>query len=258
VTLSVEDGIATVTLNRPDSLNALSQEVMRSLERQVDVIGQLSEIRVVLITGAGRAFSAGGNLLEFEDMLATDKMMLLAQLRYNQDIFGKIEDLSMPVIGVANGVAVAGGLELLLCCDMILASEDAKIGDGHTRYGVMPAGGATVRLEEWISPPRAAQLFYTASLYNAAVLRDWGLVNEVVSADHLMDRAVELAREIAERSPEAIRHIKALRRQGRPQSRDLRLRAELDHFAQHVNGADFAIGLSAFRNRLSPRFRSPQ
>ena len=257
VTVSVEAGVATVTLNRPESLNALSQEMIGALDRQVDAIAGRRDVRVVLVTGNGRAFSAGGDLLEFETALRRNKAELLGYLAYSQDVLQKVEDISVPVIGVANGTAVAGGLELLLCCDIILAAEGAKIGDGHVRYGVVPAGGATVRLAERISVSHAAQLFYTGAFHDAAMLRDWGLINEVLPSDRLMLRARELALEIASRSPEAIRHIKALRREARDPSRTARLRAELDHFADHVNGADLAAGLAAFRSKQSPTYQDP-
>src|SRR5690606_7489945 len=106
------------------------------------------------------------------------------------------EDLPVPVIGAANGVAVAGGLELLLACDIVLAAEGAKIGDGHAKYGVVPTGGATVRLVERIGRSHAAQLFYTAALVDAGTMVRWGLVNEVVAKDRLMQRAKEIAREM--------------------------------------------------------------
>ncbi len=105
----------------------------------------------MILTGAGRAFCAGGDLIEFEAALKAGGTKLIDTLRYNQDVLQLVEDLPVPVIGAVNGVAVAGGLELLLCCDIILAAEGVKIGDGHTRYGIVPAGGATVRLRERIS-----------------------------------------------------------------------------------------------------------
>ena len=118
---------------------------------------------------------------------------------------------------------------MLLCCDIIIAAEGAKIGDGHTRYGIVPAGGATVRLGERMSPSHAAQLFYTASLVDAETLVQWGLVNEVVPRDRLMERAMEIAREICRRSPEANRHIKALTsRTARMTARDTRLQREVE------------------------------
>jgi enoyl-CoA hydratase/carnithine racemase len=247
VSLDVRNGIATLTLNRADKLNALSREMMISLAAQVEAVAQLPGLRVVIITGSGRAFSAGGDLIEFGAALEADPARLLADLRYNQETFTRIEALPVPVIGVANGLAVAGGLELLLCCDIILAAEGARMGDGHARYGVVPAGGATVRLRERISPSQAAQLFYTASMADAETLRTWGLVNEVLPAHKLMARAHELARQICQNSPEAIKHIKSLT--AAPPERNRRLEAELERFAEHVRGADLANGLTAFRQK---------
>ncbi len=252
VTLDLHDGIATLTLNRPDTLNAMSRELMRSLAAQLDVVAGWADLRVVVVAGSGRAFSAGGDLIEFEHALRADPARLLADLRFNQQVFHRVEALPVPVIGVANGLAVAGGLELLLCCDLILAAQDARMGDGHARYGVVPAGGATVRLRERISPSHAAQLFYTAALVDARTLHAWGLVNEVLPGDQLMDRALALAREIARCSPEAVGHIKALTSPSPERQR--RFDAELERFAEHIGGADLARGLAAFRAKQPPPY----
>ena len=254
VTLEFRDGIATLTLNRPERLNAMSRELMASLAAKFDALTKRDGLRVVLITGAGRAFSAGGDLIEFETTLRDDPARLLADLRFNQQVMGRIEALPVPVIGVANGLAVAGGLELLLCCDLILAAEGARIGDGHARYGVVPAGGATVRLRERLSPSRAAQLFYTAGLVDAQTLCTWGVVNEVLPSERLMERALALAQEITHCSPEAVAHIKALMTTPTTIDRDQRFEAELERFAAHVAGRDLARGLAAFRNRQPPAY----
>lgn len=250
VDLAYEDGIAILKLNRPDSLNAMSGRMMRSLERRLDELGRLPELKAVIITGAGRAFSAGGDLKEFEMALAEGGTKLVDTLRYNQHVLQLVEDIPVPVIAAANGAAIAGGLELLLCCDMIVASEGALIGDGHARYGIVPAGGATVRLRERLSPSRAAQLFYTASTISAEVLADWGLVNEVVPKDRLMDRARDLASEVCRNSPEVIRAIKRLgRTHTHDQSRLERMRMELDMWANHVSHPDLVEGLRSFARR---------
>lgn len=255
VALNVEDGIAVLTLNRPGSMNAMSRKMMSALEHQLEALAAMSELRVVVITGSGRAFSAGGDLVEFEQELTTDKSMLIDTLRYNQDVLQMVEDLPVPVIAAINGFAVAGGLELLLCCDILIAVEGAKIGDGHAQYGVVPAGGATVRLCERIAPSLAAQLFYTAKLVDAETLVQWGLVNEVVARDQLMDRAMEIARDISRCSPQALRHIKVLTH-SREQSagRQERIRAELERFTIHVGGPDLQTGLAAFRAKLAPEY----
>jgi len=248
VTLTFEDGIAVLTLNRPDSLNAMSQVMMKSLESQLVHLATLPGLRVLILTGAGRAFSAGGDLVEFEQALKASKKTLLDYLEYNMGVLQLLEDLPVPVIGAVNGTAVAGGLETLLCCDILVAAEGIKIGDGHTRYGVVPAAGATVRLGERISPSHAAQLFYTAGLVDAETLRDWGLINEVVPKVQLMSRVMELAKDICKCSPEAIRHIKFLTgERARTPDRQSRISAELERFALHVDGTDLANGLAAFK-----------
>jgi len=228
---------------------------MQSLERRLRTVAGLPGLRVVILTGSGRAFCAGGDLIEFEAALKAGGTKLLDTLRYNQDVIQMIEDLPVPVVGAVNGVAVAGGLEMLLCCDLIIAAEDAKIGDGHAKYGIVPAGGATVRLGERIGPSRAAQLFYTASLIEAGTLKDWGLVNEVVPKQRLMERAMEIARGICAQSPEAIRHIKALTgRTAHPAGREVRIRAELERLKDHLDGMDLAAGLAAFRMKQHPSY----
>lgn len=257
VLLSFEDGVAILTLNRPESRNALSKAMMNALERQLRAVAALPGLRAVILTGAGGAFCAGGDLIEFEQALRAGGSLLLDTLRYNQDVIQTIEDLPVPVIGAVNGVAVAGGLELLLCCDIIVAADDARLGDGHARYGIVPAGGATVRLPERVGPSRAAQLFATADLLDAGTLAGWGLVNEVVPGARLMQRAREIAGDIVRCSPEALSHIRWLARWGsRDEERQRRLRAELDRFAQHVEGRDLAEGLSAFRAKRQPDYRN--
>lgn len=250
VTLTYEDGIAVLTLNRPDSLNAMSQVMMKSMESQLAHLATLPGLRVVVLTGAGRAFSAGGDLVEFEQALNASKQMLLDYLGYNMGVLQLLEDLPVPVIGAINGTAVAGGLETLLCCDILVAAQGIKIGDGHVRYGVVPAAGATVRLGERISPSHAAELFYTAKLVDAETLKNWGLINEVVPPEHLMERVMEIARDISQRSPEAVGHIKFLTgKRARSPDRQSRIAAELERFAMHVDGEDLARGLSAFKEK---------
>ena len=255
VKLDFQDGIATLTLSRKQSLNAMSQEMMRSLEWRLGELGGHSGLRAVIITGEGHAFCAGGDLKEFEAALRAGGTTLIDTLRYNQGVLQQVEDLPVPVIGAVNGIAVAGGLELLLCCDIIIAAEGAKLGDGHARYAIVPAGGATVRLLERVTPSRAAQLFYTAAAIDVQTLAAWGLVNEVVPAHQLMERAVEIAGQICTNSPEALRHIKHLiGKRSRPRNRDKRINSELSRLAKHVQGQDLEKGLAAFVNKQKPAF----
>ncbi len=255
VTLSVDGHIALLTLNRPENFNAVSQDLMRCLKGHLKYIADITDLRSVIITGKGKAFCAGGDLIEFEKALQSDKQTLIDYLRYNQEVLQMIEDLPIPVIGAINGVAVAGGLELLLCCDILIAAEGAQVGDGHTKYGIVPAGGATVRLAEKLSPGQAAQLFYTAQLKSVETLQQWGLISEVVPAIELMKKAMEVAREINGCSPEAIRHTKALiNPRNRTDDRRARMERELEHFFVHADGEDLSHGLAMFRSKQEVRY----
>jgi acyl-CoA synthetase (AMP-forming)/AMP-acid ligase II/enoyl-CoA hydratase/carnithine racemase len=255
VLLSAEAGIARLTLNRPLALNAMSQEMIDALESALDQLDEHADLRALIITGAGRGFCAGGDLIEFEQALNRGKDSLLGMLARNQDIIQRIEDLPMPVIAAVNGAAVAGGLELLLCCDIIIAAQGAKIGDGHARYAIIPAAGASVRLHERLSPSHAAQLLYTAALVDAETLRDWGLVNEVVPKDQLLHRAETIARDIAKCSPEVVRRVKRLvapAAQGT--ARKDRMAAEITAFSRHIDDRNLTQGLQAFREKKTPKY----
>jgi enoyl-CoA hydratase/carnithine racemase len=250
VLLEVADGVATITFNRPDRLNALSCETMQAFEGKIRGMGEFEGIRAVIITSVGRAFCAGGNLAEFKQALDSDRQELLDVLAYNQTVLQLVEDIPVPVIGAANGTAVAGGLELLLCCDIVIAAEGAKLGDGHARYGVVPAGGASVRLPRKIGPSRAALLFYTGDLVDAEIMREWGLVAEVVPAESLMEHARMLAARIGRCSPEVLRRIKELISARGDEW--VTGSAEIEQFAEHVEGTDLAEGLSAFAEKRDP------
>jgi acyl-CoA synthetase (AMP-forming)/AMP-acid ligase II/enoyl-CoA hydratase/carnithine racemase len=253
VLLAVEGGVATITLNRPASRNALSQSMVQALESRLREAAAQPGLRVLILAATGEAFCAGGDLVEFEQARQAGGSRLIDMLAYNLGVIQMIEDFPVPVIAAVNGVAVAGGLELLLACDIIVAAEGARLGDGHAKYGIVPAGGATVRLPERIGTSRAALLFNTASLLDAATLRDWGLVNETVPKDRLMARAVEIAQEICRCSPKALAHVRWLTRPGsRDVERQRRMYAEIERFALHLDGPDLEEGLTAFREKRPP------
>lgn len=255
VRLDVADRIATLTLDRPDALNSASRALMWSLDQRLTQVADMTDLRAVILTGAGRAFCAGGDLVEFSAALDARGTALVDTLVYNQNVITKIEALPMPVIGAANGVAVAGGLEMLLCCDIVVAADGAQMGDGHAKYGIVPTGGSTARLHDRIGPLRAAQLLYTAGLVDATTARDWGLVNEVVAPDQLMERARKIAAEIAQCSPEVQREMKQLvAPHARQQDPATRLAAEIDRFAAYQNGHDLREGLAAFRAKRRPEY----
>ncbi|RKP51899.1 enoyl-CoA hydratase/isomerase family protein [Pararobbsia silviterrae] len=249
------DDVAWVTLNNPASMNALSGPMLEELDRVVDGLHGDADVRCVVITGAGRAFCAGGDLLGFKDDLAQPTTeRFLAKLKFAQDVFDKIEALPMPVIAAVNGYAVAGGLELILCCDMILAAESARIGDGHARYGIIPGGGSSARLPRKIAANRANYMLLSAELVPATTLEQWGLVNRVTPDGELLEAAAKLSASIARHSPLGMRVIKDLLRTSMASTSAQAANAEIEAFKTYARSDDIAEGLSAFAEKRKPVF----
>jgi enoyl-CoA hydratase/carnithine racemase len=240
--------VAIVTLNRPGALNSMSQELMRALDRAVDDIAADEAVRAVVITGAGKAFAAGGDLLEFRALREAGPQNLIDVLAFNQGVLEKIERLAIPVIAAVNGVAVAGGLELILCCDVVIAATGAKLGDGHAAYAIIPAGGATARLIHKVPVNVAMHLFYSGELFPAQKFADWGLVNEVTPEAELLSRATTLAKGYTKHSRAVLAAMKRLA-QASAGALAEQARSELREFETYVNHPDLAAGLARFAAR---------
>ncbi len=254
VLLEREGAVAVITFNRPAALNAMSDEVTRGLDRILDALAPDRSVRAAIVTGAGKAFSAGGDLRQFELQLQKDPASLVATFAFNQGVVTKLERLPFPVIAAVNGVAVAGGLEVILCCDHVVAAEQAMIGDGHAKYAIVPTAGSSVRLFTKIPANRALHLLFSAELFPAAAFMEWGLVNEVVPADRLLARAKEIAAHYCRQSPEVLRHMKALARASFASRVEAGLRAEIEALREHLGGRDLAEGLKAFREKRKPNY----
>ncbi|TNC13020.1 hypothetical protein FF100_15540 [Methylobacterium terricola] len=254
--VTVEGPLAWITLNRPDDLNAMSPALIEDLDQAVTAVEQDPRVRVVAITGRGRAFSAGGDLKSFRDrILAGNLESFHAGLRRGQEVFRRIETLPLPVIASVNGYAIAGGLELVLACDLVVAAAGARMGDGHAKFGVIPGAGGSVRLPRKIPVALAKQLLFTAELVPAETLRGWGLVNEVVPDAELPAAVTALAGRIAKASPLTLRVMKGLVDGGLDTSIEEALEAELTAFRRYAESHDLREGLSAFEEKRQPRFR---
>jgi enoyl-CoA hydratase len=197
-----KDNIRIITLNRPERLNAMNFQIAVDLENVIAEIEEDEQARAVILTGAGRAFSAGGDIKDMADPNAKNPPLG----RYI--FFNKVEDVSKPVIAAINGICIGGGLELALCCDFRITSDAAKFGQAEVKLGIMPGGGGTARLPRLIGPGRAKEFLYFGDFIDAQEAYRIGLVNKVVPPEGLMDEAMKWARELAGRPPLSLKMIK--------------------------------------------------
>lgn len=254
--LDIQGPVARITLNRPDKLNALSAALVTALQEALDRIEADPGCRVVIITGAGRAFCAGGDLTEFRGHLEAGHPEELERfVRGVSATFMRLEALAQPVIAAVNGVAVAGGLELILACDLVIAAEGASMGDGHVRYGVLPGGGAAARLPRKLPQNIAAELFLTAEAKPVAWWQRYGVINRIVPPADLATAADEWAETIARFSPLAVTDMKRMTLCAHDMTRGAALAHELEVFAAHTRRADFLEGLRAFSERRPPNYQ---
>jgi enoyl-CoA hydratase len=207
VLAEIAEGVATVTLNRPEARNALSGELTRQLEDTITDLDRRDAVSCIILTGADPAFCAGVDL----KALATEQRSAQRE-RQREPVMhtGFLPPHDTPVIGAVNGPTVTGGLELALSCDFLIASERARFADTHARVGVMPGAGLTVRLPQLIGVDRARRMSFTGDYIDAATAFAWGLVVEVVPHDALVPRARELASAIASIPSENIREFRRM------------------------------------------------
>lgn len=247
------ESAAWLILNRPDVMNALSPDVAQALGDALDAAEEDASVRCVVIGARGRAFSAGADLGFALDALE-DPTRFLEFLDDLGRLFRRVADFPKPVIAAVGGMAMAGGLELAMCCDLIFASESARIADAHANYGLLPGAGGSVRLPRLIGPARAKRLLFTGRMIPASELVNAGLVNEVVPDDQLDAIVMETVGEIATKSPIGLRRMKELVTGALDQPIEQGLRAEALALSAHLHSHDMGEGLSAFREKRRPEF----
>jgi enoyl-CoA hydratase len=202
-------GIATVTLNRPEKLNALNRDLRSSFCRVMQELRDDPEAQVVIITGAGRAFCAGLDLRELGAEAGGESGALVRD-GTSVSFITVIEDTNVPVIAAVNGFAVTGGFEMVLACDMVVAAEDAQFADTHARVGVMPGGGMTARLPRAIGIRKAKELSLTGNYLGAREAERMGLVNRVVAPGEALNEAQAIAAQILTANQPIVRQLKKL------------------------------------------------
>jgi len=205
VLLEVSDGIATITLNRPEARNALSAALMRDLASAFDRVSADDSARVVILTGAGEAFCAGVDLKEFGSLEGETPPP-----GERPNCWQAMERCDRPIIGAINGPAVTGGFEIALACDVLIASSKARFADTHARVGVIPGAGLSQRLPRAIGLYRAKYLSLTGNFLSAGQAAEWGLVSHVVAPEELIDTARRVATDMLSVVPHMLPQLKKL------------------------------------------------
>jgi 2-(1,2-epoxy-1,2-dihydrophenyl)acetyl-CoA isomerase len=246
------DGVLILTLNRPEALNSFTVEMKDDLLKALKDTARDREVRAILLTGAGRAFSAGQDLKERQGADVADLGTEL-RLRYNPIILA-MRRLEKPIVGAINGVAAGAGISIALACDIIIAAENATFIEAFSRVGLVPDTGSTWFLPRLVGNARAAEMFFTADPVDAATAERIGLINRVVPADKLMDEASALAARLAKSAPIAL----ALAKRALNRTYDMNLEEALDYEAQlqSVAGrsADHKEGVAAFVEKRPANF----
>ena len=255
-----EDGnyAAVITFNRAETLNAINWDTLRALEAQLTRAAEDPDVRAVLITGKGRAFSAGGDIKGYVKLQAD----AVAFPRFVDDFIrtlDRIRYMDKPVVALVNGITAAGGLELMLACDFAWMAESARIGDMHLNYAQIGGAGVMARLPRLIGPNRARELVFSGRLLSSAECLAWGLVNRVIPDDRLLAEGIEFARSVAAKSPNSVRNVKHVINSGLETDLQAALRQERERALIHcLTLPDSMEGIHAFVEKRKPRWPKVQ
>lgn len=251
---------ALITLQRPEALNPIDSAMLEELDAAIDAVearrAGTGDVRAILVTGAGRAFSAGGDLKGYQT-LQQDPVAFPRFVQELHRIFGRLRTGPLPAIALVNGVAVAGGLELILNCDFALAARSARIGDGHLNFGQMGGGGVLTLLPRAIGRARATELMLSGRLLTAAEAAEWGLVSRVVDDDALLAEGLAVVAGIAAKSPLAVANAKQVMHRiwASGDTVDAGLADECASDVEYcLTSHDAPEGLAAFAEKRPPRF----
>ena len=246
VTLEQKGPIGLITMNRPEALNALNDQVIRDLDTVLDQVEAQEDILVAVITGSGRSFVAGADIGQMSELTAAQAKEFGV---LGNRVFLKLEQLTKPTIAAVNGFALGGGCELAMACDIRIASEKAKFGQPETGLGITPGFGGTQRLPRIVGTARAMELILTARNISAAEALEMGLVSHVYPPEELLDKAMELAQAIAANAQVAVRQSKAAIRRGLQTDMATGVAYESEAFALCFATEDQKDAMKAFLNK---------
>lgn len=251
-----EGAVGIIELARPDKFNCLSTAVWRSIGKALASFERPdSGVRVVLIQAQGKHFCTGADLDEVQGLRADDAR-LTEFIDCGHRVLQAMEASKLPVVAACQGLCLAGGLELMLGCDVVLAAEDARFGDQHAQFGLVPGWGGSQRLTRLVGLRRAMDLYFSARWLDAPVALSWGLVSELVPGDGLQAKALAWCQTAAARSAPGLALMKRLARQGMEQPLDEALALERLLAPPALQTADVSEGLAAFQARRKPVFQA--
>lgn len=253
VLLEINNNIAIITLNRPEAANAFSKQMLYELQETLAGIKFDQSIRTVIIIGSGdKVFCAGADLKERLTMSTVEVKQTVSLIRYVVD---EVELLPMPVIAAINGAAFGGGLELALACDIRMAAETAKVGLTETSLAIIPGAGGTQRLPRLIGIGKAKELIYTAKRVDAFEAKELGIIEHVVPKEELLNKAMEIAKKIAENGPIAVGQAKLAINKGIEVDLQTGLEIEKMAYAITIPTKDRTEGLTAFKEKRKPVYK---
>ena len=247
------EGVATITLNRPEALNAFTKDVVEEILHALEDIETDEAVRVVVLTGAGeKAFSAGADIKAMAGITALKARELSFM---GEKLCVGLENLEKPVIAAINGYALGGGLEVAMSCDLRIASENAKMGQTEINIGLIPGWGGTQRLTRLVGMTKAKELVFTGRIIDAKTAEQIGIVNMVVPADKFRETVSQFAKDLASKAPVALKVAKALINKGSDIGLESALALEREGFGVVGSSEDLKEGVSAFTEKRKPVFK---
>lgn len=249
--VQIENAICTITINRPEKMNALNKEVFNDLDKAIDEVYNNTEIRSAIITGAGnKAFVAGADISEFLELKSQQAPELASR---GQVVFDKIENSHKPIVAAVNGFALGGGCELALACHFIYASENAKFGQPEVNLGLIPGYGGTQRMTQVIGRNRTMELIMSGNMITAKEALEYGMVNKIVSQDELLAKTKEILMTIQSKAPVAVaKVIECINNfDHTQQGYDF----EIKKFGECFESEDMKEGAAAFLEKRKPNFQ---
>ncbi|HBW34943.1 enoyl-CoA hydratase/isomerase family protein [Desulfosporosinus sp. BICA1-9] len=252
IIVEIEEGVATLTLNRPKVLNALNDQVFNELAEAAEELAADQSVRVVIITGGEKVFAAGADISQMASASAVD---VTTSDNPSHRAFHLIENMPKPVIAAIAGFALGGGCELTLVTDVRIAADNAQFGLPEIKLGILPGGGGTQRLPRLIGAGRAKELIFSGDFINAEEALRIGLVNKVVPADQLFEEAKKIAKKYADRGVVALRLAKSAVNEGLRMDLEAGLEYEHKCFSLLFATEDQKEGMRAFLEKRSPKFQ---